>query len=237
MAERFLDVDDDQGGVGCGHFWTSYVCDGNRLCAHRKSRDRPARDRYRTKKAMAMESRPGLAHCKRCHSGMGHLERICSSGFHTSRRRARICLSRLRGEGCRRQQACAAGEGEGAVTEEALRVGPGASSGDAPSPPLVSAKPHSPAAGADPSLPLIVASGLHVWRRECEGGLRRFTPPQPSPRQRSARASSRRRSRACPSRAPAPCRRPAPRPEPSGRMRPSLWRRPERRRGSRRAAR
>ena len=43
---------------------------------------------------------------------------------------------RLRGEGCRRQQACAAGEGEGAAQKEARRFGPGAPSGTAPSPPL-----------------------------------------------------------------------------------------------------
>ena len=43
-----------------------------------------------------------------------------------SDKRRGFASPRLRGEGCRRQQACEAGEGEGAVTNEARRFGPSA---------------------------------------------------------------------------------------------------------------
>ena len=69
---------------------------------------------------------------------------------------------RLRAEGCRRQQACAAGEGEGAMQEEARRLLPDASCGDAPSPPLryaplvlAKAKTLSPQAGRGGPAPLV----------------------------------------------------------------------------------
>ena len=50
-------------------------------------------------------------------------------------RDGRFASPRLRGEGCRRQQACAAGEGEGAATKEAPRLGRRLFR-TAPSPPL-----------------------------------------------------------------------------------------------------
>ena len=52
------------------------------------------------------------------------------------RRGAHFASPRLRGEGCRRQQACAAGEGEGAATKRARRARAERLVCTAPSPPL-----------------------------------------------------------------------------------------------------
>ena len=101
-----------------------------------------AGDRQPLVEAEARDLGPrGLAACSSVYSGgnldldavddeLGHAFSLGGCESFASRFRGpetiengKLASPRLRGEGCRRQQACAAGEGEGAVTKEALRHG------------------------------------------------------------------------------------------------------------------
>ncbi len=105
----------------------------------------------------------------------------------------KLASPRLRGEGCRRQQACAAGEGEGAVTKEALRHGQR----------LLRDRPLTPAslrsARSAEGRTLSPQAGRGEFCASRNWGAHRSPTPPPSARVRNAGSP---RSRRCASRSP-----------------------------------